>query len=273
MRCLLFLIILPFALISGNKDSLAKTHYKVRFTFQEKIASAQFDLKSSNGNISTFKTYSEGNYDHFQGKINTDYTFNPEFKIDFEMPFWLKINCGINYTSLKFKYTSENIHHAEYTTYDPHSSPSNPIVTGSVIKDSIVGYNVIETQLGGIGTFIGLGFSKQYCRFNFDVDYSFLFTKLIDASTIRKIYDNNDVIQNTDGYIPMSDYLHQSGFRLFTNSISTSISYRFYKRMSLKVGYQYSKLLDIEDNTYNHYSSLKNIKCQSFIVGLVFNAI
>lgn len=272
MKLVGWLLLLPFFLHSENKDSLANLHYKVRFSLQGKCMATQFYYHTTNDQIEQGKNYAEGYYSTFKGKINSDYTFNPEFKIDFELPIWLKISCGFNLNITKFNTQSDRIYYSEYNIYDPASTPSNPIVIGVNKSSYSVGYNKDEMEISNFGTFVGLGISKQYKRFVFDVDYCFSLNRTMNAFAITRIYDNNNILEKTEGYNFMNNYLQANDWIMFTHNFSTSLSYRFYKNISLKAGLHYSNYdRDIEDNTYQHYSTFKKIKSHSLFAGIAFS--
>ncbi len=272
MRFLVFLLILPFVLLSGNVDSLANNHYKVRFNIQTKYSQTQFDYISVNGQANTYATYSEGMYWNYDGKISSNNTLNPEIKIDFELPIWLKITCGFNYNKIKYYTRSQRVNYSKYNIYDPHSTQANPIVIGFNKKENVEGYNVDEREIIGFGSFIGLGISKNYKRFNFDLDYSFSSYKVTEAYCFTKEYDINNSYQKTEGFYFMDNYIHQFGWLIFSHNVSSSISWNFYKRTSIKLGAQYSiQIGDIEDETYSHYSLFKNQQSYFLIFGLSFS--
>ncbi len=265
MKLTLWVVFFPLFLVSQNRDSLANLHYKIRFSIQGKYTATQFDCYMRYEVQDSYKTHNSSQYSVFNGKINSEHTFNPELKIDFELPLWLKLTCGVNYNSTKFNIQSDQVFYLEQYIYDPNSTPgsgSSPDVIGSVITYDTLGYNKDAIEISGFNTFTGLGLSKQYKRFNFDIDYCFSINRITNGFAVRKIYDNNNTLEKTEAYNFMSNNLS------FAHNFSTSISYRFYKNISFKLGFQYSKNdRDVVNSSYQHYTQFKRAKYQSVFAG------
>ncbi len=266
MRLLLFLIILPIGLISSNRDSLANTHYKVKFSIQAKASKSYFDYYLSTGYFyqGKFASDNHGYHSVYDSRINSLVNLNPELKIDFELPVWLKLTCGLfeNKTSFKTQYIDRDYFGNKYAGVN---------YTGYYPKKE---YLIDETQIESVGTFLGLGFCRQYKKFNFDLDYSFSSNRVISGYTVRSVYDSNYVFLKHETANIMDDYIHQFGFLIFMHNMSANISYRVMKHTHLKIGYQFSKYTkNIEDNTDNNYSTFNNVKSHSFIIGLCFSII
>lgn len=266
MRIFVFLIILPFVLVSGNRDSLANSYYKVRFSLQANISKSNFDYHLSTGYFyyGKFASDNHGYHSVYDTHINSLINLNPELKIDFELPIWLKLTCGLFENKMSFKtgffdrdYFGSKYAGVNYTGYYPEKE-----------------YLIDETQIECVGTFLGLGFNRQYKRFNFDIDYTFSLNRVISGYTTRSVYDSNYVFIKTETANIMDDYMHQFGFLIFSHNVSTSFSYRIMKRTHLKFGYQFSKWIkNIEDNTSSNSSSFKRMKSHAFIFGVCFSII
>lgn len=256
MRLLVFLIILPIVLISGNKDSLTNSHYKVKFSLQNKFSYSKFQYTYNEFYNNYNHGYSSGNVIYFDGNPSSLTSINPELKVDFELSFWLKITCGINYNVMRF-----NSDYGEmYNTYN-------------LQKQQTTGYFKDKTQLTLGSTFLGLGMSKQFRKFNFEIDYSFSVYKALLGKRIRSNYDVNYNFQNDDKTKNMKYGGGLDRF-IFSHNISTSLNYRLYKHISLKLGYVYSMYLrDVYYEGTGYYMQFKNIKTHSFIFGICFSII
>ena len=258
-----------------SQDSLRNKHYKVRFSFQTNYTSARFDYQSYYSKIYEGKTGGNEIYSNYQGRVHSEYVVNPEFKVDFELPLWMKFTCGVNYNKLKYSTPISELNKEEYNfIYSPNSTPWNPIVTGRYYTNTLLGYYENQYEIESVGTFIGLGISKQYKHFNFDIDYTFSSNKVTSAIINTKYYDVNNLLQSKEWFRVMDEYRNNSYFRVYMHNFSTSLSYRFYKKVSVKVGFQFSK----NDNVVNDYSSehvsiYKKMYYHSFVFGLVFSVI
>lgn len=273
MRFLVFLLTLPFILVSGNRDSLANHHYKVKFSAQGNYTYSFFDFKSSYNHISEYRNYSENIYSDYSGHINAKYLFNPEFKVDFELPLWIKLTCGFNYNKLSFKNRADRLFYGEYYVYDSHSTQANPIVIGSNIKQEIIGYDDRSYEVNYAGTFLGLGLCKQFKRWNFDLDYSYTFNKLMDATIVTKEYDNFNTYQKTEWINFTPNNINQWGFFFLNKKISSSFSYRIIKKLSVKLGIQISFYDNLKMNTDDNSIEVNKMKSYAFMIGLVFNVL
>lgn len=255
-----------------SQDSLRNKHYKVRFSVQGKYQTHLFDYQNTSDQIEQYKTYREGFYSHYQGNMQSNYSFDPELKIDFELPLWLKITCGFSYSKLNYSFTSDRISYTSNYIYAPGSSANNPMVIGSNVNSTVVGYNRDKSELNWVSTCLGLGMAKQYGRFNFDLDYSLAINKVTYAYVTREVYDLNDNRKSTQTALFMEDYVMQRDWVIFTHQFSTNLSYRLYRHLHVKAGFQYSKAdSPIEDETYQHYSTFKRMKSYAFIAGIVFS--
>lgn len=253
-------------MISGNTDSLANSHYKIRFSIQVRASKSNFDYHLSTGYFYQGKLSSD-NYGYrsvYDSRINSLINFNPELKIDFELPIWLKLTCGLFDNKTSFKtgfidrdYFGNKYAGVNYMGYYPEKE-----------------YLIDETQIEYVGTFLGLGFNRQYKRLNFDIDYSFSSNRIVNGYTVRSVYDSNYVFVQKETANIMDDYIHQFGFLIFTHNISTSISYKIMKKTHLKLGYQFSKYTrDIDDKTSGNNSSFNRMQSHSFIFGICFSII
>lgn len=255
---------LPVALISGNRDSLVSAHYKVKFSVQAKTAISYFDYHLSTGYYyqGKFASDNHGYRSVYNSPITSLININPELKVDFELPVWLKLTCGVFENKISFKtgfvdrdYFGNKYAGVNYTGYYPTKE-----------------YLIDETQIESIGTFLGLGFSRQYDRFNFDLDYSFSSNRVFSGYSVRSVYDENFVYLKKETVHIMDDYIHQFGFLFFTHNVSASFSYRIMEKTSIKFGYQFSKnSRGIEDRTVNNYSTFNKMRSHSFIIGVGFS--
>lgn len=256
---------------SYGQDSIINKHYRASFSFQTNYSSASLNYKVSSGYTYEYKQGYNYESSIFNEKVISENTFNPELKADFELPLWLKITCGINYSKLKIATDYRERNYTEvHDLYDPNSTPWNIIVVGTSSHTTLMGYNKHFSELEYIGTFIGLGFSKQYKRFNFDVDYSVAAKKAISAYVTVKYFDTNYSYQKTEGYNGLESYNGIKDLPIFVHQFSTNVSYRFCKKVSVKLGAQYSK--NDNDLIYDKIS-LKRVNYFSFILGLTFSII
>lgn len=272
---LILLILLGFAAFPTlSQDSLRDKHYKVRFSIQGKYQTHVFDYQNTNSQIEHYKTYSEGFYSNYQGNIKSTYSFDPELKIDFELPLWLKITCGFSYSKLNYSFTSDRILYTSQNIYAPGSSAHNPVVIGSAVSTTVVGYNRDKSELNRVSTFLGLGMARQYGHFNVDLDYSLAINKVTYAYLTREVYDLNDKRKSTETALFMEDYVMQKDWVFLTHQFSTNLSYRFYRNLHVKAGFQYSKAdTPIEDKTSQHYSTFKHMRSYAFIAGIVISGL
>ena len=274
MRFLLFLIILPFVLISGNRDSLANLHYKVRFLLQNKISHSKFQYVTDQGYYNYFHGGEYGHSENYSENIISQNIWNPELKIDFELPCWFKITCGANYNSLKFESGYGEIINT-YVSYivAPNSTPYNPIIIGQNETQSKDGYFKEKVEISMPSTFFGFGIAKQYRKFNFDMDYTFSAYKGLSGIRTKSYYDINYGFLSSDKPKIM-EYGGGLDRLVFSSNISTNICYRVYKHINLKLGYNYSSYITrLYYDSADYDSSIKNIKTHGFIIGICFSII
>lgn len=273
-RLTLIIIFLTNAAFSFPQDSLRSRHYKARFSFQAKYQAVLFNYLNVSDEINQHKTYRAGPYARHEGNMQSESLWNPEFKIDFELPLWLKITCGASYTRMRYSIKVPRYQYSSYYTYAPGSTPHNPIVTGSNVSNTHVGYNKDESEIDWVSTFLGFGVSKQYRRFNFDADYSIALNKVTYAYTMRRIYDLNNDQKSTQTFMFMETYIQQRTRVFLTHQFSTCFSYRLYKHLHLRAGLFYSKAdSPLEDDTHQHYSTFKRMRSYAFIAGIAFTAL
>ncbi len=241
-------------MISSNRDSIENSHYKVRFSLQNKITSSKFQYIYDEYYEYYNHAYSSGNAIYFNGNVSSINTINPELKIDFELPLWLKITWGLNYNI-----TSFNTDYGElYKTYN-----SKKLLTTGYFKD--------ETEFSACSTFLGAGFSRQHRKFNLDIDYSFSVYKSLYGKRTRSYYDENYNYLNTDH---TKNFEYGGGLErfFFSNNLSVSLSYKIYKNFNLKLGYLYSFYLkNIYYEGPNYYTEIKKLKTNSLVFGVSFS--
>lgn len=272
MRFIILILLGLAANPAFSQDSLKNKHYKVRFSVQGKYEAFLFQYQNSNDQVEQYKTYRDGFYSYYEGTIRSNHSFNPELKIDFELPLWLKITGGFSYTKMVYAFGSDRITYNSDNIYAPGSTPANPIVIGSTVTQKVVGYNKDKCELNRASAFLGLGIAKQYRHFHFDLDYSFAINKVTYAHLVRNIYDLDNNYQRTESALLMEPYVQQRDQVLFMHQFSTSMSYRLYKHLHIKAGFQYSKADGpVEDKTYQHYSTFKRMRSYAVIAGIVFS--
>lgn len=272
MRSLILILLCVAVLPAFSQDSLRVKHYKVRFSVQAKYEGTVFNYLNVSNEINQYKTYDAGFYARYERRVQSENLLNPEIKMDFELPLWLKITCGAHYNRLKYSIRVPRYKYSSINIYAPGSTSSSHTVTGTSSSSTHVGYNADESEVNWISTFVGFGISKQYKDFNFDADYSFALNKVTDAYTKRRIYDLDNNQKGTQFFMFMEDYLRQRDNVFFTHQFSSAFSYRLYKHLHVKAGFQYSKAdSTIEDRTYKHYSVFKHMRSYAFIAGIVIS--
>ncbi len=266
--CVLVLLLFKLS-VTFSQDSIKKDHYKVRLSCLLKYTSTTFKFSNSTGYYYEYKTNSRSEYAAFEGTIKPVPILTPEIKLDFELPIWLKVTCGIIYNRLKFVTPNmDRIGSSKQYIYDSTALYTpDPTPIGSYNTQTKMGYNKNRYEIQSIRTYLGLGISKKYRRFTFDVDYFFCANKIISAVMFSEYYDLNHTLQNTQVYNIMTDYIEPRSVPLFTHNFTTSVSYRIYKRTSLKLGYAYSKNdTNYNDNSPGTGSAYQRVKCHSLII-------
>ena len=275
MRSLLLLMFLPIILSSNTGDSISNKQYKIRFSIQAKAVKVNFDYYVSNSYYNQLKSSSSGNHACLDSKINSKWTTNPELKVDFELPYFLKITSGLFHNKLAF-ITDEyqrDYWNQQYS-YAPGSNSASFTITGSSTSISKSEYLKDETEFNFIGTFLGFGFCKQVKRFSFDIDYSLSLNRIYGGYTIRNIYDASHVFIKEESVNIMTHDNKPSNLLFFAHHFNASVFYRISPHTLLKIGYQYSKNDNtINDETHNNYSTFKRVHSQSFLIGLAFSLI
>lgn len=274
MRITLLLLFFPIILISGNGDSLANTHYKVRFSFQNKISHSNFQYTTEQGYYNYVRGGENGHSESYSGNIYSQDIWNPELKIDFELPYWLKITCGANYNVLKFSSGyGQIINTSVHYIYASNSTQYNPIVIGENRTESLDGYFKENVVLATSSTFLGFGMSRQLGKFNFDFDYSFSVYKALYSKRAKSYYDINYNFSKTDDP-KKTEYNGGLDKVFFSHNFSTGINYKFYERINLKLGYIYSYYLrDIYYEGSDNFSMVNNLRTNTFVLGFSFSII
>ncbi|MDF2452508.1 MAG: hypothetical protein K0S26_2012 [Bacteroidota bacterium] len=271
---LLFFVVLPIALISGIGDSLANAHYKVKFSLQDKISYSTFKYKTEQGYYNYVRGGEYGHSESYSESIHSRDIWNPELKIDFELPYWLKVTCGVNHNVLKFDSGYGEIRNTSVNyIYAPNSTQYNPIVIGENRTESLEGYFKEKVRLSMASTFLGLGMARQFGKFNFDFDYSFSVHKALYGERAKSYYDVNNNFLKSDETSKM-EYGGELEKFFFSHNMSTSISYRICRRINLKLGYIYSFYLkDIDYEGTNYSSRVNNLRTNALFFGISFSII
>lgn len=273
MRFLIFMLFGIAVLPAFSQDFLRNRHYKVRFSIEGNYQTTYFNCLNVSDQIYQYKTYRAGPYARYDRKVQSGYLLNPEIKIDFELPLWLKITCGVAYTRVKYSIRSPRYSYSSYYTYAPGSTPHNPIVTGSNVSSRHSGYNTDQCEIDWVSTFAGLGISKQYNRFNFDIDYSLALSRAVYAFATRQIHDIKYNQTSTQTFKFMEDYITQKDLVLI-HQVSSSVSFRIYRHLHLKTGLHYSTFNQpVEDKTYQYYTNFKRMRSFGFIFGVTFSVL
>lgn len=277
MRCFAFILFFfrLFTVFSQQQDD-EDQHYKVRFCGVFKYSSANFDFTNTTTNAVKNQSVDFSESQHYEGSINSTYLIIPEIKVDFELPLFLKGTCGINYSGLNFKTPlTELVKTSVYRYYD-HSIPGvtdlEPIGTGKSVE--VTRYVKNAYTFESIGTYIGLGFCRDYKRFNFDADYTFSANKVVNGIVYNEYYNTAYDYLSTQSLSIMADYKRTNSRPLFAHNLSAGLSYRLFKKNYLKLGYQYSKnYRHFEDRSSNSTSSYRNLQCHTFMIALVITLI
>lgn len=272
MRLLILILLSLTVFPAFSQDSLRNRHYKVRFSVQGKYEGTYFNYLNISEEINYYKSYQAGPYAKYDRNVQSEYLLNPEIKMDFELPLWLKITCGAHYNRMKYSIKVPRYGQGIYYIYAPGSTPISNTITGVYSSSTHTGYNKDESELNWLTTFLGFGISKQYKRFNFDADYSLALNKVIYAYTKRQIYDLNNNQKSIEFFRFMEDYRSQRDWVFFTHQFSSSFSYRLYRHVHVKAGLQYSRRdRPLVDDTYHHYSTFKHMSSYAVIAGIVFS--